>query len=238
MKMLTSSLVLSLGVLTSGVAAEVLVNVDGKEYTLTALMENCQSMGDNPAAQIACFNAVSALLEKQNATPPAAVNSSIPEALNALRDAAQYEDGESGLIVQGNECKAEILYYANYFHVSRRNVSTIDLFRTQFDASKIAFDETIQVSAGQSHMSKGAMQSGAVAATIGGGTIDSAQYNLAPKPGRMSIADYAREVANQLPANESGEFNFVLVHPAKQQSSTEIWTAFKAYVDACQRELS
>lgn len=235
MKMVMGSLVLSLGILSSSASAEVLLTVDGNEYTLTALMENCQTMGDNPAAQVACFNAVSALLDQQSAEPETSTAASIPEALEALRAVAQYEDGESGLVIQGADCNAQILYYANYFHVSRRNVSSIDLFSAQLDMSKVASEQTVEAAGGLANLAKGAMHSGAVAATLGGEAISSAENGIAPKSARMTIAEYATSVADQLAPNESSEFDFVLVHPAKQQSSAEIWAAFQNYAQACQQ---
>ncbi|MFK7751404.1 MAG: hypothetical protein AB8B51_02530 [Sedimentitalea sp.] len=236
MKMFFGGLAVTLGILSSSVSAEVMVNVNGTEYTLTALMENCQSMGDTPAAQIACFNAVTTLLDQQSNDTQPGTTASVPEALNALRTVAQYQDTDSGLMIVGSDCNAQILYYANFFHVSRRNVSSLDLFSTRFDASEVAYDQIAQAPGGQAHISRGAMHTGAVAATIGGMAIESAKYNIAPKPGRMTIADYASEVANQLTASESSQFDFVLVHPAKHQSSAEIWGAFKTYVQACQRQ--
>ena len=240
MKKLAGGFLVSLGIVSSSVSAEIMLNVNGTEYTLTALMENCQSMVDKPEAQIACFGAVSKLVEQQspeaqsgNAAPTvSAVSTS--DALEALRNVAEYQDNQSGLIIQGSECKAQIIYYANYFHVSRRNVSSMDLFSTRFDASEIANDKTVQSSPDQAHMSKGYMRAGSVAEVTGNTTIDSAQYNIAPKPGRMAIADYAVQVVDQLEADENNEFAFVLVHPEKNQSSGEIWNAFDTYVDTCQ----
>ncbi len=234
MRMVLSGFAISLGLLASSGSAEVMLNVNGKEYTLTALMENCQTMGDDPAAQIACFNAVSALLEQQTDQAEAEAPSSVPQAFEALRAAAEYEDSGSGLMIRGTACDAQILYYANYFHISRRNVSSIDLFSTRFDASKVSRDQINPTGGGQGLLSKGAMQSGATAASIGGLAMDSAQYNVAPKSARTSVGEYAIEMADQLAAIESSEFDFVLVHPAKQQSSAEIWNAFDDYLAACQ----
>ena len=237
MKMSRGGLGIVLGILSSSVSAEVMVNVDGVQYALSALMENCQSMGDNPTDQIACFNAVSKLLDQQAAEPEEASTSSVPEALEALRSVAQYDNGDSGLIVQGTECKAHIIYYANYFHVSRRNVSSIDVFSVQFDASEISQEQINQAASRNAFVSKVVMQPGAVAKSIAGEAIESAQFGIAPKSARTTIADYAVEVADQLSTNQSGEFDFVLVHPAKQQSGAEIWSAFEAYVQECQRAL-
>ncbi len=234
MKMLIGGLVMSLGVLSSSVNAEVLVDVEGKTYKLTDLMENCQSMSDNPVAQVSCFSAVSALLESQSTPTPTESSASIPEAFEALRDVAQYVDEGSGLIIRGAECNAQFLYFGNYFHVSRRNLSSLDLFSTQIDASKVDYDQIVQTTGNQVYMSRGTMLDGSVAKTSGGLAIESAQYNIAAKPARMTIADYAVQVAGQLTAKESNEFDFVLVHPAKQQSSAAVWGAFKTYIEACQ----
>lgn len=231
MKEFLGGLAISLGVLSSSVAADVFLEVNGTAYSLTALMENCQSMADDPAAQVACFQAVSVLLEEQTTETPSGVTVSAPEALDSLRAVAEYEDAESGLIIQGAECDVHILYYANYFHVSRRNVSSIDLFSAQFDVSEIAYDQMAQ---GDGFIAKGVMQAGATAATIGGEAISSAEYNFSPRSARQTVGEYAVGVVEQLTAVESREFDFVLVHPAKQESSADIWNAFAAYTAACQ----
>ncbi|WP_299732168.1 hypothetical protein [uncultured Tateyamaria sp.] len=234
MKKIMSGFAVSLAIMSSSSSAEVLLTVDGREYTLTALMENCQTLVKDPAKQIACFNAVSTLLEQQTSQAEPETPTDAPAALEALRTVAQYEGDDSGLIIRGTDCNAQILYYANYFHISRRNVSSIDLFSTRFDASKVDHDKISRAAGGQALVSKGAMHSGAIAASIGGQAMDSAQYGIAPKSARMTVADYAVEMAEQLTATESSEFDFVLVHPAKQQSSTQIWNAFDAYLAACQ----
>lgn len=235
MKMVLGRLALCFGVVASSANAEVVLTVDGNEYTLTALMENCQTMGDDPTAQVACFNAVSALLDQQSAEPEPTVTASVPDALAALQAVAQYENDETGLIVQGDGCNAQILYYGNYFHVSRRNVSTIDLFSAQLDMAQVDLDQTVQAASGAANVVQGALQSGAVAAIFGGEAVSSAEYGIAPKSARMSVSEYAATVADQLAADADGAFDFVLVHPAKQQSSAEIWDAFKAYTAACQQ---
>lgn len=234
MKMLTVCFASMFGVLSSAASAEVFLNVNGTEYTLTALMENCQTMGDDPAAQVACFNAVSALLDEQTAEETIVTNSSVPEALDALRAAAQYEDADSGLIIEGDACNIHVLYFANYFHISRRNVSSIDLFSSRIDVSQLDASQTGQGAGGQTFIANGVMFPGAVASTISGEAFDSAQYGFAPKTGRSTTGEFAMEVVGQLTPNESAQFNFVLVHPAKQQSSAEIWTALRTLAQACQ----
>ncbi len=236
MKNILCGFVLSLMIMPSSSDAEVMLKVNGNEYTLTALMENCQTLVDDPASQIKCFNAVSTLLEQQTGQAPVKSPVDAPAAFEALRAVAQYEGNDSGLIIRGAACSAHILYYANYFHISRRNVSSIDLYSTQFDASKVSFEQTSRVSGGQAMVSKGAMHSGATAASVNGLAMDSTQYGVAPKSARTTIADYAVEMVDQIAASESSEFDFVLVHPAKQQSSAEIWSAFEAYVKACQSQ--
>lgn len=231
MKLRVLGLAIALGVWSSNASAEVYLTIDGNDYTLTALMENCQAMAGDPAAQVACFNAVSVLLEQQTAEPEPTAFASVPDALEALRAVAQFQDDNSGLIILAEACTAQIVYYANYFHISRRNLSSIDLFSVRLDMSRVDIGQT---TAGAGLLSKGVMVPGAVAATIGSEAIESGQNNFAPKSARMTLPEYAIEVTNQLTPRESATFDFALVHPAKRQSSTQIWNAFQAYASACQ----
>jgi len=155
MKALIGSLAIGFGVLASGVQAEVILKVDGKDYTLTELTAHCQSMEEDPVAQIGCFNAVSALLEQQTSAPAAAPTADVASALDALRNVAQYEGAETGLTISGEGCNAHIVYYANYFHISRRNVSSLDLYSAKIDMSKLALNDTAQ---SDGLMANGAMQ--------------------------------------------------------------------------------
>lgn len=226
---------LPLALLASKTAAETILNIDGEDYTLSALMENCQAMADDPAAQIACFNAVSAAVAAQQQPAEVEPNrtDAITAALENLRRVTQYQDEGSGLIIQGSECNLQIIYYANYFHISRRNVSSIDVLIAQFDMAGLAYSQTVQVSPENPLLSKGVMQAGASATTIGGFALESAQDGFTPKSARATIAEYAVEVINQLPSRQGSAFDFVLVHPAKQQDSLEIWDAFQKYNEAC-----
>jgi len=232
MKALIGSLAIGFGVLASGVQAEVILKVDGKDYTLTELTAHCQSMEEDPVAQIGCFNAVSALLEQQTSAPAAAPTADVASALDALRNVAQYEGAETGLTITGEGCNAHIVYYANYFHISRRNVSSLDLYSAKIDMSKLALNDTAQ---SDGLMANGAMQPGATVEAFGGDAIGSDAFAFEAKSARISVADYAVTVADQLATSASGGFDFVLVHPAKQQSSAEIWDAFNTYTQACQQ---
>lgn len=232
MKLLMNSLAMSFGILASSVSAELTLNVDGEDYPLSALMENCQSLSDNPSAQISCFNAVSKLLEEQSGAAQESV-ASVPEALDALRAVAQFEDGETGLVIAGTDCSIQVLYYGNYYHLSRRNVSSIDLFSAEFDASQLQYDQITEVNGAQAPLFTGQMDDGATAATRGGMAIESSQYNFEPKSSRTTIGAYASEVAVQLAATEGQNFDFVLVHPERNQDGAEIWSAFETFVGAC-----
>lgn len=226
MKMLICGVALSIGLVTSGASAAIEAELD-----LTTMMENCRTMTGAPEAQIACFNAVSELLKKQ-AGEAQEETTSIPEALDALRSAAEVETAETGLTITGADCNIHILYFNNYFHISRRNVSTIDLFSAQFDAADLDYDQSANRAGSQPPLSRGVMASG-TAKVSGGVALDSKQNKFDSKSARASIADYAQEVATQLPARDDQSFDFVLVHPDRLQASNDIWTSFEAYVKAC-----
>lgn len=234
MRTFALTIAMSVGMLTTGAHAEMVLQIDGKDYPLSTLMDHCQSMADDQAKQVACFQAVSDLVEQQTAPPPVENTVSASAALEALQAIASVEDSETGLIIQGSGCNAQITYYANYFHISRRNVSSLDLYSVRFDASDFAYDQTIMAPGGQSLVATGAMKSGTVAQTFAGLEVESTQNGFAAKGPGIPVSDYALEVADQLAITESDTFDFVLVHPAKQQASDEIWSAFETYVAACQ----
>lgn len=236
MKPFLGGLAIATAILPAQADAQVTLVVNGNEYELTDLIARCQSMDADPAAQISCFNAVSTLLEEQ--TGSAEIPEALPaaEALNKLRGLAEYEDSETGLMIRGAECTAQIIYYGNYFHVSRRNVSSLDLFSVQFDASDVAPGGIDKTGGQQAFLSRGTMRPGAVASAIGGVGLSSAQFDFAPRSPRATLAEYAVEVVDQLPPEDSSAFDFVLVHPAKQQASDEIWAAFDTYLAACQNQ--
>ena len=233
MKTLIYGLTMSLGVLASGVKAEQMLTVDGTEYPLSALMGTCQSIIDDPAAQIACFNDITRLLDEQ-AGEDETETVSVSDALDALRTVASYQDDDSGLSITGTDCNVQVVYFNNYFHISRRNISTIDLFNAQFDASKMPFDQVVEIQGGQAPLVKGFMFVGSTAAMSGGVALDSSQLNFAPRSPRTTIEAYANEVVAQLPLREGQSFEFVLVHPQRSQDSVAIWSAFEDFVKACQ----
>ncbi len=234
MKTLMCGIAVSLGLLATNVMANETVNVDGEEYLLSDLMANCQSITDDPAAQIACFAAISRLMEEQGSAEQEP-DVSVVEALGVLRQVAEYEDGDSGLSIVGSDCNIQVVYYANYFHISRRNVSSIDLFNAQFDASKIQLDQTVQVQGAQAPLLKGVMAPGAKAQVSGGIALDSSQQNFTPKSPRATMGDYASDVAGQLQPSEAQTFEFVLFHPQRSNDSAEIWGAFETFVESCRQ---
>lgn len=226
MKMLMCGVALSFGLVTSGASAAIEAELD-----LTTMMENCRTMTGAPEAQIACFNAVSELLKKQ-AEQAQDDTPSIPEALAALREAAEVQNADTGLKITGTDCKIHVLYFNNYFHISRRNVSTIDLFSAQFDAADLDYDQSANRPGAQPPLSRGVMASG-TARVSGGVALDSKKDNFDSKSARASVSDYADEVIAQLPTSDAQSFDFVLVHPDRQQASNDIWASFEAYVKAC-----
>lgn len=234
MKMLMCGVAMSLAVMANSVMAERVLTVDGEDYLLSSLMNNCQSITGDPEAQIACFSSISRLMEEQSVETQE-IDVSVTETLDALRAVAQYQDDGSGLLIAGADCNIQIIYFSNYFHISRRNISSIDLFSAHFDASKLQFDQTVQVQGANAPLLKGFMAPGANAAMRGGVALESAQHNFSPRSARITIDAYANEVADQLPAREGQEFDFVLIHPQKSQASDEIWSAFEAFVDACRQ---
>lgn len=231
MKMLMCGLAMSLSVLASDVMAEQVLTVDGEDYLLSSLMENCQSITGDPAAQVNCFSVISRLLEEQSAEAQES-DVSVIESLDALRAVAQYQDDETGLSIFGAGCNVHIIYFSNYFHISRRNISSIDLFSAQFNASKFQYDRT-EFQGAQEPMSKGFMDPGANAAIRGGVALESTQHNFLPRSPGTTLDVYATEVADQLPATEGEAFDFVIVHPKRSQDSVIIWNAFETFVDAC-----
>lgn len=233
MKKLILSLTMSLGVLANGAQAEQTLNIDGKEYPLSVLLKNCQSITDQPEAQIACFAALSQLMEAQSSEGQQD-GVSVTQALDDLREVAEYQDEESGLSVSGSGCRIQIVYFSNYFHISRRNISTIDLYSAKFDASKLRFDQVAKGQGAQALLSKATMEDGATAGMRGGLGLESKQHNFAPRSPRTTLADYANEVADQLQVREDQAFEFALVHPQRSQASDEIWSAFETYLSACQ----
>lgn len=231
MKKLIFGLTLALGLSASAAQAGMTVEIDGTEYPLVALMDNCGNASGGDEARLACFSALTKLLKDQNTDPKVAL--SITQALEELKAAAQHQDDESGLSIDGNECLVTIVYFNNFFHISRRNVSTIDLFSAKFDASKMQYDQTKQVNGSSMTWSKGLMELGATAVSTGGLALDSKQKGFSPKPANKTLSDYAKSVADELTKKEEQTFDFVLVHPSRKQDSAKIWDAFETFVSAC-----
>lgn len=232
MKTLICSLTVSLGLMASSAAAEQMITVDGKEYPLSTLMTSCQQMTDDAAKQVACFNDLAKLMAEQAGGAPKATVS-VPDALAGLREVAQYQDDDSGLVIAGTDCNVQIIYYGNYYHISRRNISTLDLFTARFDASKFQYDQLSKGQGGTPSLAKGVMEAGATAAIRGGAELDSSKLKFAPRSPRASLDAYAVEVMDQLAARDTPTFEFVLVHPQHQAASDDIWNAFETFVEAC-----
>lgn len=233
MKMLMCGFAMSLSVLATDANAQQTVTVDGEIYQLSTLMENCQSITDDPAAQIACFSAISRLMEEQASGGEQNDGASVVQSFEALQAAAQYQNEESGLTVSASDCTITLTYFSNYFHISRRNISTIDLISAEFDASKLRFDQTVQVQGAQAPLFTGFMDVGANAATRGGFGLDSSLNDFEPRSAGESIDVFANAVVSQLPTTEAQTFDFILVHPERSANSSEIWAAFEEFVTAC-----
>lgn len=232
MKTLIYSFVMSIGMMASVSAAQQTVTIEGKEYTLATLMENCQKMTDDPVAQIDCFGDVARLLEEQSgqAKEPSV---SVPQALDSLRTLAQYQDADSGLSISGTDCAIQILYFNNYFHISRRNISSIDVFSAQFDASHLKIDTIGEMQGGHAPLAQASLDTGAIAIMRGGVALDSSQHDFSPRSPGMSIDAYADAVAAQLPTKQANRVEFVLIHPQQRHARSEIWNAFATLVKAC-----
>lgn len=232
MKMLMCGFAMSLGVLATGAHADQIVNVDGEDYFLSHLTENCQAITGDPAAQIACFSALSKLLEEQAVSLPDN-SEAVTQALDALRAVAEYQDDATGLSITGADCNIQIVYYNNYFHISRRNISTIDLFSAKFDASKLRFDQITEVRGAQAPLVTGVLDVGANAIVSGNVALDSGQDNFTPRSPDTTMDAYANQVVSELQAQEAQSFDFVLVHPQRNPANADIWGAFEEFVTTC-----
>jgi len=234
MKKLMFGIAMSLSVFASAAQADQVITVDGEEYLLSDLTANCQSITDDPAAQITCFSALSKIMEEQ-ASEAQATDVSVVETLAALQAVAQYEDDDTGLLISGTDCRIHVLYFNNSFHISRRNVSSIDLISAQFDASKLQFDEVSEVRGAQVPLLSGEMDVSATAVMRGGIELDSSRDGFEPRSPRTTLGVYAQEVATVLTPTEDQTFDFVLVHPQRSADSDAIWAAFEAFTAACRK---
>ena len=233
MKLLTSCVLLSLGILSAPAYAEVMVTVDGEEIAFSVLMETCKSMTGDAEAKLACFNSLSAHIDNQTDATPEDTEL-VAQTFENLQAVAQYHSDETGLSITGTDCSVTFSYFANYFHTSRRNVSTIDIFSVEFDASQIQSDQINEIRGGQTPLFSGLMSDNGTAVIRGGAAMDSAEHDFAPKSARMTLDAYADTVLDQLPAKEDQAFEFVLVHPNRSAASADILAAFTDFVAACQ----
>jgi len=212
------------------------LNVNGSEYPLVALMENCSRADGGDQAKLKCFAALTKLLKDQSGEAQTGGETNVPvnQAFDNLKSVAEYQDGQSGLSITGDSCNIRIVYYGNYYHVSRRNISTIDLIAAEFDASAMNYQQTAPVQGATMSWSRGLLLAGETAVSKGGTALESAVNGFDPKGPSANLADYANYVVEQLPPAESQNFDFVLVHPNRAEASAEIWSAFKTFVSACQ----
>lgn len=230
MKKVLFGTALALFGLITAAHAEYMVKVRGADYPISSLMQSCADANGGSDAQLKCFITLTGLVKEQAGA--AQVNLSAADALDALRKVAQHQDADSGLIIDGAECRIQITYYNNYFHMSRRNVSSIDLVTAEFDAAQVQLDQVQRADAGG--VAKGFLQLGGTAVSKGGAALESADLNFPTKPAQASMQDYVQTVSAQLATRQSDSFDFVLVHPKRSQISNDIWKAFDVFVRACQ----
>jgi len=219
---------------TGAAQAEYSINVRGTDYPLAALMESCINANGGPEAQLRCFVALTGLVKEQTAAPET-TDLSVTEALDGLRAVAEYQDDISGLSISGTDCTITVQYHGDYFYVSRRNVTSIDLLSATFDVSQMQHDQTAFSQGTAVQHARGIMQLGATASTRGGLALESAEHGFMSKTASASVSEYASSIIQNLPERQDRSFDFVLVHPAKIQSSNQIWGAFGALVGACQK---
>lgn len=213
--------------------AEQMIIVDGESYRLSHLTRNCQSITDDPAAQIACFGALSRLLEEQASAP--AVNAELIAArLTTLQSAAEHRAEDTGLLIEAADCKLHLTYYGNYFHISRRNISTIDVISVSLDAAALDLTRLAPATAGPVPQMQAAVLPGATAAVRGGFGLDSDIDRFTPRAPQMTLDAYAQSIVAELSPREVTDFDFVLVHPARAAAQAEIITAFRDFAAACQ----
>ena len=233
MKMLMRGLTLKLAMAAAGAQADQIVKVDGEDYLLSDLTKNCQNITDDPSAQIACFASLSQLIAEQGGET-GNNDEVVLAAAEALQAAAGYQDEESGLIIRAEGCTIQFIYYGNYFHISRRNISSVDLFAATIDVSKMMLDQTVPVQGSQVPMLRATMAFGSTASVQGGLALESGPGSFASRAPGAPLADFANEVVGLLPASDSQSAEFVLVHPKQTENGAAILTAFQEYVVACQ----
>ena len=232
MKLSMQAIALATVLAATGAQAEQMVRVDGEDYKLSDLTANCQSITNDPAAQIACFASLSQLMAEQG--NGADDSGAIAAASGTLMDAAQYQDDESGLLISAEGCELTVVYYGNYFHISRRNISSVDIFAATFDAGQLQLDQTLPVQGSQVPMLRASLTFGSTAKLRGGMAMESGPGSFHARAPGMPLADFAREAIGMLPVSESQTVDFVLVHPQRNAASAEILSAFQGYVNACQ----
>ena len=231
MKSLIYGVALTLGIFSTTAAADQVIEVDGEPYLLSTLTANCQSIQE-PTAQIACFGALSKLIEAQSGAQETDAEA-ISHATGLLQASAQFGDEQSGLTITASGCNVRFDYYGNYFHISRRNISSIDVFSAEFDASQILVEQIAPAQGGTVPMLRASMAPGSAAILRGGQALESAHNSFAPRAPGVALGDYAAEVVGQLQGWESATFDFVLIHPEHADATDQIWASFNELVSAC-----
>lgn len=221
--------------LASGANAANPIEFEGAKLSIPELMEKCSRAEGGSEAQLKCYALLAqALKEQENAKPAGTIGvSPAAEKLEALRSVAEYQDAESGLTIVGEGCQVAVFYYGNYYRISRRNVSSIDLIHAQFDASKMQYGQMSMIQGPSMTMIRGVVDGSSPATNKGGLALESVQHGFASKSAGQTIDEYANQVVSQLPGRSEQTFDFVLVHPKKAAESNEILNAFALFVQAC-----
>lgn len=222
-------------VLLAGTASIANASVGIDEASVSELMAQCSSAEGGSQAQLDCFALLAERIKQQEANQASSGESPVIKSLEGLRAVAEYADTESGLEISGNGCLVNILYYGNYYRISRRNISGLDLYSAQFNASQLQYEQTTQLQNSALTRVRAVMESGATAVSKGGSALESVALNFEPKSASASIGEYATSVASQLPAKQDQTFEFVLVHPQRANATNEIFNAFASFVQACKQ---
>lgn len=222
-------------ILLVGSASTAKAAVDFDQIPLSELMATCSSAESGSQAQLECFTVLSERIKEQGGTQGSSANADSPivKSLEALRTVAEYQDAETGLSISGSGCVISVFYYGNHYRISRRNISAIDLFSVQFNASKLQYDQTTQVQSSVLSRVRGVMENGSTATSKGGAALESAVHNFEPMSANTSVGDYAVTVESQLSAQQEQTFEFVLVHPQRAPVTNDIFSAFASFVQAC-----
>lgn len=198
------------------------------------LIDQCSRLEAASDEQLQCFKLLSKAIEEQENNSSDDQAQIVQSSFEALRSVAQHSDDETGLRIFGDACEITVFYYGNFYRVSRRNVSVIDVYYAQFDASKLLLDQVSPVAGASYSRVKGVMENGAAAITAGGAELGSDVFGFAPKAASQSMNEYANLVVKAVPPQQDQTFEFVLVHPKKADAAADVMAAFSEFVQACQ----